>query len=203
MAAVLALSPGSGLTTAVCTALEVSRASVHRHRTALIAPPRATKPRPSVARAPQRLAVDGDHVTIAEQHRDLRQNPTEGRIQRLRVDHPEHRREGIMRWDGMPEFQEVSENMLFYAIKVRHLGTAGRPAEHRDGANDQQFAKVVARVVGAGIGDLIEGGEEDIHVGNGLQKGDPHPRIHPAQHRKTPRITSNPKRDSPAHHQSL
>ena len=89
-----------------------------------------------------------------------------------------------MRWDGMPEFQEVSENMLFCATKVRHLGTAGRPTEHRDEAYDQQFAKVVARVVGAGIGDLIEGGEEDIHVGNGLQKGDPQPRIHPAQDRK-------------------
>ena len=51
MAAVVALIPSSGLTTAVCTALEVSRASVHRHRTALIAPPRATKPRQPVARA--------------------------------------------------------------------------------------------------------------------------------------------------------
>ena len=51
MAAVVALIPGSGLTTAICAALEVSRASVHRHRTALIAPPRVTKPRPSVARA--------------------------------------------------------------------------------------------------------------------------------------------------------
>ena len=51
MAAVVALIPGSGLTTAVCSALEVSRASVHRYRTALIAPPRATKPRPPVARA--------------------------------------------------------------------------------------------------------------------------------------------------------
>ena len=51
MAAVVALSPASGLTTAVCSALEVSRASVHRRRTALIAPPRATKPRQSVARA--------------------------------------------------------------------------------------------------------------------------------------------------------
>ena len=151
-----------------------------------------------VARAPQRLAVDGDHVTIAEQHRDLRQNPTEGRIQRLRVDHPKHRREGIMRWDGMPEFQEVSENMLFCPPEVRHLGTIRRPAEHRDEAYDQQFAKVVTRVVGPGIGDVMEGGEEDIHVGNGLQKGDPHPRIHPAQDRKTPRIRSNPKRDSPA-----
>ena len=51
MAAVVALTPGSGLTTAVCTALEVSRASVHRHRAALTAAPRVTKPRPSVARA--------------------------------------------------------------------------------------------------------------------------------------------------------
>ena len=51
MAAVVALIPGSGLTTAVCAALEVSRASVHRHRTALIARPRATKPRPPVSRA--------------------------------------------------------------------------------------------------------------------------------------------------------
>ena len=51
MAAVVALSPGSGLTTAVCAAMEVSRASVHRHRTALTAPQRATKPRPLVARA--------------------------------------------------------------------------------------------------------------------------------------------------------
>jgi hypothetical protein len=51
MAAVVALSPASGLTTAVCTALAVSRASVHRHRRALIAPQRAIKPRPSVARA--------------------------------------------------------------------------------------------------------------------------------------------------------
>ena len=51
MAAVVALTPASGLTTAVCTALEVSRASVQRHRRALTAPPRPTKPRLPVARA--------------------------------------------------------------------------------------------------------------------------------------------------------
>ena len=51
MAAVVALSPGSGLTMAACTALEVSRASVHRHRTALLAPPRAAKQRHPVAHA--------------------------------------------------------------------------------------------------------------------------------------------------------
>ena len=58
MAAVVALTPGSGLTTAVCTALEVSRASVHRHRAALTAAPRVTKPRPSVARALPESARD-------------------------------------------------------------------------------------------------------------------------------------------------
>ena len=103
-----------------------------------------------------------------------------------------------MRWDGMPELQEAPENIRFCPTETCHPGTAGRPAENCDKAYDQQFAKVVPRVVGAGIGDVIEGGEEDIHAGNGLQKGDPHPRIHPAQDRKTPQISSNPKRDSPA-----
>ena len=51
MAAVVALSPASGLTMAVCAALEVSRASVQRHRRALTDPPRRPKPRPPVARA--------------------------------------------------------------------------------------------------------------------------------------------------------
>ena len=51
MAAAIALPAGSGLTTAVCAALEVSRASVHRHRAALTGPPRAAKPRPLSARA--------------------------------------------------------------------------------------------------------------------------------------------------------
>lgn len=51
MAAVVALIPGSGLSTAVCAALAVSRASMQRHGKALTAPQRATKPRPPVASA--------------------------------------------------------------------------------------------------------------------------------------------------------
>ena len=98
----------------------------------------------------------------------------------------------------MPELQEASENMFFCATEVRHLGTAGRPAEHRDETHDQQLAKVVTRVVGPRIGDVFEGGEENVHAGNGLQKGDPRSRIHPPENRKTRRVKSNPKRDSPA-----
>ena len=52
MAAVAALTPDSGLTAAICTALAVSRASVHRHRVALTAPPRAETRRTPSARAP-------------------------------------------------------------------------------------------------------------------------------------------------------
>jgi putative transposase len=51
MAAVVELIPGGGLTTAVCAALEVSRASVHRHRRALTNPQRAEKQRPPSVRA--------------------------------------------------------------------------------------------------------------------------------------------------------
>lgn len=51
MAAVAALPAGDGLTTAVCAALEVSRASVHRRRAALQSPPLEAKPRPASARA--------------------------------------------------------------------------------------------------------------------------------------------------------
>ncbi len=54
MSAVVALSPASGLTMAVCAALEVSRASVQRHRRALTDPPRVDKPRaPSVRSLPE------------------------------------------------------------------------------------------------------------------------------------------------------
>ena len=84
-----------------------------------------------------------------------------------------------MRRDRMFEFQEAAQNRLFCPTEVCHIGTTGRSAEHRDKACDQQFAKVMSRVVSPGIGDVIEGGKENVHVGNGLHKGDPRPRIHP------------------------
>ena len=76
MDAVVALSPASGLTTAVCAALEVSRASVHRHRRALTAPPRATKPRPVVARA-LRTSERDQVLAHLRAHRFADQTPTE------------------------------------------------------------------------------------------------------------------------------
>jgi len=97
----------------------------------------------------------------------------------------------------MPELKEAPENMLFCSPEGCHLGAVGCSAEHGDKAHDKQFAKVVSRVVGPGIGDVIEGGEKDVHAGIGLQKGDPDPRIQLRQNSSTPQIRSNPKRDSP------
>jgi putative transposase len=60
MSAVVALAPASGLASAACAALGVSRASVHRHRGRLERPPVPPRPRPKPKRAlgpEQRLAV--------------------------------------------------------------------------------------------------------------------------------------------------
>lgn len=77
----------------------------------------------------------------------------------------------------MPELQEVPEEAFFRAAKGRHLGAGRRAAEHRDEGDDEQLAKVVARIVGAGIGDVIEGGEEDVHGGSGLRAMNLHPEV--------------------------
>ena len=55
----MALAPAGGMIAAVCDALGVSRATVHRRRARLTAPP-AARPRPQPARAltaPQRQAM--------------------------------------------------------------------------------------------------------------------------------------------------
>ena len=56
----MALSPAGGLTAAVCAAVGVSRATVHRSRAALSVPPVLSHPRPRPARAltePQQQTV--------------------------------------------------------------------------------------------------------------------------------------------------
>ena len=59
-AAVMVMPPKTGMTSAVCTATGVSRATVHRKRVRLAAPPVAARLRPRPLRAlndPQRQQV--------------------------------------------------------------------------------------------------------------------------------------------------
>ena len=58
--AVVALAPVSGMTAAICAAVGVSRATVERRRSRLVAPPAIARPRPAPARtltAPQQKVV--------------------------------------------------------------------------------------------------------------------------------------------------
>ena len=134
----------------------------------------------------------------AEQGCDPGQHPPEGRIQRLRIDHPEHRGIGVMRGYRRPELQEAPENMLLCPAEGCHLGAVRRPAEHRDKAHHKQFTQVVARIVGPGIVDVIEGGEKDVHAG---EREPPEGRFLPKNpfrpRPQAPQISSDPKRDSP------
>ncbi len=61
--AVVALAPASGLTAAACAALGVSRATVHRKRVRLSAPPAVAQPRPKPARA---LTVHQQRQVLAQ-----------------------------------------------------------------------------------------------------------------------------------------
>jgi putative transposase len=64
--AVVALSPAAGMTAAVCAAVGVSRATVHRTRAVLTAPPVISHPRPRPARAltdlQQKIVLDVLHA---------------------------------------------------------------------------------------------------------------------------------------------
>ena len=80
-AAVVALTPGSRLTAAICAAPEVSRASVHPHRAALTAPPRAeTRQVPSARAPPETTGPESERDQVLAQLRTPRfadQTPTE------------------------------------------------------------------------------------------------------------------------------
>ena len=84
----------------------------------------------------------------------------------------------------MLELEEVSENAFFRPTESCHLGTRRRAAEHRHERDDEQLAEVMSGVLGAGIGDVLEGGQEQVHGVDGLPGTSPPSRIHPALSRK-------------------
>ena len=82
-----------------------------------------------------------------------------------------------MRRDGVLQFQEASEKAFFCAPEGSHLGAAGGATKHRDEGDDKKLPKLMARIAGARVGDVVEGGEEDLHEGTGLQNMNPQSRI--------------------------
>jgi hypothetical protein len=73
----------------------------------------------SGSRAPRNalpsIAID---ITVFEELGHIGKYLTEGRIECLRVDDPEDLRKGIMRWNGMLEFQEILEKLSFARLNA-------------------------------------------------------------------------------------
>ena len=56
--------------------------------------------------------------------------------------------------------------------------SAQEVAQHRNEGDDEQLVQVMPGIVRAWIGDVAEGGEEDVHAKYGLREGNPPSRIH-------------------------
>jgi len=56
--------------------------------------------------------------------------------------------------------------MLFYHAEGCHLRAVGCSAGHSSKAHDEQSVKIVTRIVSPGIGNLVKGGEKDVHADN-------------------------------------
>jgi hypothetical protein len=69
---------------------------------------------------------------------------------------------------GVLQPEEVPENALFCASERSHLSAGTRPAQHRYEGDYKQLTKIIARVTGARVGDIFEGGQENLHAGGSM-----------------------------------
>lgn len=62
-------------------------------------------------------------------------------------------------------FRKPLKKALFCAPESGHLGAACRAAQHRDKGDHKKLAKIMAGVAGAGIRDIFQRGQENLHEG--------------------------------------
>jgi hypothetical protein len=67
---------------------------------------------------------------------------------------------GVVQRDRMPALQDVSETTLLCTTQSGHPGARRTTAEDRHEGDDAQRAPVMPGVPGAGIGAVVEGGQE-------------------------------------------
>jgi len=118
---------------------------------------------PLVVGAFERLAVDGDDATLGQRRDQSGDQRAERSIERLRVDQAEHGRERVVRWHAVLELQEALEKPELCASELGHLRAVLGAAQHGQKGNDQDLGQIVARVLGARVGDALERGKEKLH----------------------------------------
>lgn len=70
----------------------------------------------------QRLAVDGDGISLMQPGGHFGVHPPAGGMECLGIDHPEHRRECLVQWHSVLELQDISETTLSGMIESGYFG---------------------------------------------------------------------------------
>jgi len=107
---------------------------------------------PALIGPAQRLPVEGD---------DAFQRPGqgpgelgEGRLERFRLDQPEHPAEGVVAGRTMLQFQHLAQAAELRPGKQGHVRAVLRPAQHRRQGHEHQLQKIVPRVARPRIANL-------------------------------------------------
>lgn len=128
-----------------------------------------------ISSAAQRLAIDGDHIAVPEQCRDLHLHTPEGPVEHLRVDHAQNCREGIVRGDRMPELQEVTKNAFLCAAEGGPFGGGGRATHHRNEREDEKFVPSCRALSARGSAMSSKAARQMFMMGTGFERWLPHP----------------------------
>ena len=109
---------------------------------------------PALVSPAQRLAIDRhDTLQLAgEGGGELR----EGRLERLRLQEPEHPAEGVMARRTMRQLHHLPQHPELRLRELRHVGAVFRSAQHRRQRHEHQLQKIVPGVTRSGIGNPSE-----------------------------------------------
>jgi hypothetical protein len=124
--------------------------------------------RPFVVGPLQRFAIDRNdadlgYPRVVQACAERRHQSAECRIERFRIDQPQHRRERVVRWDAVTQRQEFLEEFELGPAQQRHVGTGCRPAQDRDERDKQNLDKFMPDILGPRIGQVVERRQEQLH----------------------------------------
>ena len=114
-----------------------------------------------VERAPERLAVDRDHLRQARA--ELRHEALEGGVETLWIKIAEQPAKGIMAWNAVAQAQKPAQKIFLRLTEQRHVGAVLAATQHRAKRNHKQFVQIMARIVAARIDDIAKTGRKILH----------------------------------------
>jgi hypothetical protein len=106
-----------------------------------------------VIRSLQSLAVDRNHAAITDSLPERSHEISECRLKGLRIEHPEHRRELIVRRDAVLKLEDFLEKLDLCATKLSHLGAVLSSTQHCDKGDEKDLDEIVPSIVDSRIGN--------------------------------------------------